>query len=186
MLALAGSLVSASARSEKTVRGLSSAVSARLAALGQAHGLVLNSAADDINREKATTTLHALIETILAPYREEANITVSGADVPVGRQVISSLALLLHEFATNAAKYGALSTAGGRISISVVEQDANIVLTWNEQGGPLVEPSRKEGFGSLLVKTTLSGQLGGRASHNWQRDGLTITISIPKERLQSL
>ena len=184
MLALAGSLVSASARSETTVRGLSSAVSARLSALGHAHSLVLNSTADDINREKATTTLHALIETILAPYRERTNITVSGADAPVGRQVISSLALLLHEFATNAAKYGALSTAGGRISISVVEQAADIVLTWVEQGGPLVEPPRKEGFGSLLVKTTISGQLGGCASYDWHGDGLTITISIPKERLQ--
>lgn len=185
MLALAGSLVSASARSETTVKGLSSAVSDRLAALGQAHSLVLNSDAEGNDREKAATTLHALIETILAPYREGANIAVSGADVPVGRQVISGLALLLHEFATNAAKYGALSTAGGRISISLVEQDADIVLSWNEQGGPPVEPPQKEGFGSLLVKTAISGQLGGRASYDWQGDGVTITISIPKERLQS-
>jgi two-component sensor histidine kinase len=181
MLALAGSVVSASARSETTVKGLSSAVSARLAALGQAHGLV----AAGSDRGKAGTTLHALIETILTPYREGDNVTVSGAAVPVGRHVISGLALLLHEFATNAAKYGALSTAGGRISISVVEQGADIVLTWVERGGPVVKPRRKEGFGTLLVKTTINGQLGGRASYNWKSDGLTITMSIPQERLQS-
>jgi two-component sensor histidine kinase len=137
------------------------------------------------DRGKAGTTLHALIKMILAPYREGENIPVSGADIPIGRHVISDLALLLHEFATNAAKYGALSTAGGRISISVVEQGADIVLTWVERGGPVVKPRRKEGFGTLLVKTTINGQLGGRASYNWKSDGLTITMSIPQERLQS-
>jgi two-component sensor histidine kinase len=98
--------------------------------------------------------------------------------------VISGLALLLHEFATNAAKYGALSTAGGRISISVVEQGADIVLTWVERGGPVVKARRKEGFGTLLVKTTISGQLGGRASYDWNAEGLTVLLSIPKERLR--
>jgi PAS domain S-box-containing protein len=185
MLALAGSVVSASARSETTVKGLSSAVSARLVALAQAHSLVLNTAMEGSDRGKTGTTLHALIKMILAPYREGENIPVSGADIPMGRHVISDLALLLHEFATNAAKYGALSTAGGRISIAVVEQGADIVLTWVERGGPVVKPRRKEGFGTLLVKTAISGQLGGRASYDWQRDGLTITMSIPKERLQS-
>jgi two-component sensor histidine kinase len=172
-----------SARSETNVEGLSSAVSARLSALGQAHALVLDSTVGDSDRGTAATTLHALTGTILAPYRAGENIAVSGADVPVAGQAVSGLALLLHEFATNAAKYGALSVPGGRISISVAEQGADIVLTWIERGGPPVIPRRKEGFGTLLVKSTMS-QLGGRASYDWNRDGLTITMVIAKERLR--
>ena len=183
MLTLAGSLVKASARSTTTAKDLSAAVSARLEALGQAHSLVVNSVMHDDSREVVTTTLHALIETILAPYRDGANIEVSGVDVPVGRQVISGLALLLHEFATNAAKYGALSAAGGQIGISVIEQNQDIVLTWVERGGPPVEPPQKEGFGSVLIKSTIDAQLGGNASYDWNPDGLRISMIVPRQRL---
>lgn len=183
MLALAGGLVNVSARNESTAAGLASAVSARLAALAQAHSLVLRSDVEQGNRHKATTTLHALIEAILAPYREGANIELSGSDIPVGAGAITSLALLLHEFATNATKYGALSAPGGRVSISCGQQDDDMVLSWMEQGGPPVKRRHKEGFGSLLVRTTVSGQLGGRASYDWKPDGVSIQLSIPKERL---
>jgi PAS domain S-box-containing protein len=183
MLALAGGLVNVSARNESTAAGLASAVSARLAALAQAHALILRSDAEGSNRHKATTTLHALIEAILAPYREGANMELSGSDIPIGAGAITSLALLLHEFATNATKYGALSAPGGRVSISCAEQVDDLILTWIEQGGPPVKRRHKEGFGSLLVRTTVSGQLGGRASYDWKSEGLTITLSIPRERL---
>jgi PAS domain S-box-containing protein len=183
MLALAGGLVNVSARNESTAAGLASAVSARLGALAQAHGLILRSGAEESDRQKATTTLHALIETILAPYRQDANIELSGSHILIGRGAITSLALLLHEFATNATKYGALSAPAGRVSISWDEQDGHLVLIWIEHGGPPVKRPRTKGFGSLLVQTTVGGQLGGRASYEWKLDGLAIRLSIPKERL---
>jgi two-component sensor histidine kinase len=124
-----------------------------------------------------------LLEAILAPYREGANIELAGGDIPIGAGAITSLALLLHEFATNATKYGALSAPGGRVSISCADQGDDLVLTWIERGGPSVKRRHKEGFGSLLVRTTVSGQLGGRASYDWKSEGLTITLSIPRERL---
>ncbi len=183
MLALAGGLVNVSARSQSTAAGLASAVSARLAALAQAHALVVRSDAEEKNSRKAATTLPALIDAILAPYRYGPNIEVACADIPIGPGVITNLALLLHEFATNATKYGSLSAPGGRVSISGAEEGTDVVLNWVERGGPQVKPRQKEGFGSLLIKTTVTGQLGGRASYDWKSEGVAIRISIPKERL---
>jgi two-component sensor histidine kinase len=124
-----------------------------------------------------------LIDAILAPYRDGPNIEVACADIPLGPGVITNLALLLHEFATNATKYGSLSAPGGRVSISCAEEGADVVVNWVERGGPPVKRQRKEGFGSLLVRSTVSGQLGGRASYDWKSDGVAIRLSIPKERL---
>jgi two-component sensor histidine kinase len=183
MLALAGGLVNVSARSESTAAGLASAVSARLAALAQAHALVLPSDTEESVRHGAVTTLHALIDAILAPYRDGPNIEISGADIPIGPGVITNLALLLHEFATNATKYGSLSASGGRVSISLAEEGDDIVFNWVERGGPPVRRRLKEGFGSVLVRTTVSGQFGGRASYDWKPEGVSIRLSIPKERL---
>lgn len=183
MLALAGGLVNVSARSQSTATGLASAVTARLAALAQAHALVLRSDAEEKAPRKAATTLPALIDAILAPYRDGPNIEVTCADIPIGPSVITNLALLLHEFATNATKYGSLSAPGGRVSISYADEGTDIVLNWVERGGPPVKRRQKEGFGSLLVRTTISGQLGGHASYDWKSEGVAIRISIPKERL---
>jgi len=181
MLALAGGLVNASARSESTASGLASAVSARFAALGKAHGLILHS--DTTRRGKAATSLHALVKAILAPYQEGRNIELWGDDIQIGQGVVTSLALLVHEFATNAAKYGALSRPEGRVRVSVMVGDTDVTLTWGERGGPPVKRRHKEGFGSLLVRTTVSGQLGGRASYDWKSEGVSIVLSIPKKHL---
>jgi PAS domain S-box-containing protein len=183
MLALAGGLVNVSARSESSAAGLASAVSARLAALAQAHALVLRSDAEEKSSRKAATTLPALIDAILAPYRDGPNIEVACADIPIGPGVITNLALLLHEFATNATKYGSLSAPGGRVRISCAEEGTDVVVNWVERGGPPVKRRHKEGFGSLLVRTTVSGQLGGRASYDWKSEGVAIALSIPRERL---
>jgi two-component sensor histidine kinase len=183
LLAVAGSLVSVSARSESTAAGLATAVSARFGALAKAQSLILRSDPEDRNRHKPTTTLHALMEAVLAPYRDGPNIEISGVDVRIGAGVTTNLALLIHEFATNATKYGALSTPTGRVSITVGEHEADIVFTWVERNGPPVTRRHKEGFGSLLVRTTVTGQLGGRASYDWNPQGLTLNLCIPKERL---
>ena len=103
--------------------------------------------------------------------------------MPIGPGVITNLALLLHEFATNATKYGSLSAPRGRVCISLAEEGADIVFNWVERGAPPVKRRHKEGFGSLLVRTTVSGQFGGRASYDWKSQGVTIRLSIPKERL---
>ena len=116
LFALAGGVVALSARSATTPQALSSAVSGRLAALAKAHALTLRPFSETNHSMEQSTTLHALMQTILSPHDGRTDdgrprVVISGPDIPIAGSSVTSLALLLHEFATNAAKYGALSTA---------------------------------------------------------------------------
>jgi two-component sensor histidine kinase len=160
-------------------------------ALARAHALTLPdiSASNRSASAEETTTLHALIQTILAPYEGPATdggarVAISGPDIPVGGGSLTNLALLLHEFATNAAKYGALSTAAGRIDINCHEENGQFVLTWTERGGPRVNPQKNgEGFGTMLARAAAKGQLGGEISRDWKPEGLTIRLSVAREHV---
>jgi two-component sensor histidine kinase len=111
-------------------------------------------------------------------------VAIAGPDVPLTDGAVTSLALLLHEFATNAAKYGALSTSSGRVDVECSEDEQQFVLTWTERGGPTVKkPEDGEGFGGLLARATVKGQLGGEIVRDWNPEGLTIWLSVPRERL---
>ena len=95
---------------------------------------------------------------------------------------VTSIALLLYEFATNAAKYGALSTAAGRVDIECARtRMGQFLLTWTERGAPapVEQPDVSEGFGRLLERATVNGQLGGEIVREWNPDGLTIRLSLP-------
>ena len=136
-----------------------------------------------------STTLHALIRTILGPYEGQtvegrARVAVVGADIPVGGASVTSLALLLHEFATNAAKYGALSAPTGHIDIDCSEDDGQFILTWTEHGGPPVNhQTDAEGFGTFLARATVQGQLSGEITRDWKPEGLAIRLSVARDRL---
>jgi len=189
LFALAGGVVSLSARSAKTPQELSAAVLDRLAALAKAHALTLRENSESGRRTQQSTTLHMLIQTILAPYGSRADdeitrFVISGPDIPVAVRSVSSFALLLHEFATNAAKYGALSTPTGTIEIVCSDDDDQFALTWTERGGPRIEgPINAEGFGSVLARATVKGQLGGEISRDWTPAGLTIRLAVARVRL---
>ena len=95
-----------------------------------------------------------------------------------------SLALLLHELATNAVKYGALSSSAGAVAIECSEDDGRFAVTWTERGGPPVEgPVDREGFRAQLIRATIKDQLGGEISRDWNPEGLTIRLSIAKDRV---
>lgn len=89
-------------------------------------------------------------------------MVLSGIDVPISGGAVANLALLLHEFATNATKYRALSSAEGAIAVACREEDDKVVVDWTERGGPPVaEPTGGEGFGAVLSRIAIVGQLGG-------------------------
>ena len=95
-----------------------------------------------------------------------------------------SIALLLHEIATNAAKYGALSSQSGHVDVSWLVWNDELLLAWREHGGPALNGQPEhEGFGSLLARLTVTGQLAGKISRDWNREGLTVNLSVPLERL---
>jgi len=189
LFALSSGVVALSARSAKTPQELSLAVQDRLAALAKAHALTLPKPSEDGHRSEQSTTLHALLETILLPYGgrtddDRARVVISGPDIPIAGRAVTSFALLLHEFATNAAKYGALSTPTGTIDIVCTEDDGQFALTWTERGGPRVENQIDgDGFGTLLARTTVKGQLGGEISRDWKPEGLTIRLSVARDRI---
>ena len=109
--------------------------------------------------------------------------SITGSDVKVSANVISSLALLLHEFVTNATKYGALAASDGYVEIDCADQAGTVDVTWSEHGGPpVVPPLDKKGFGDVLIRSTVES-LGGRIDRDWNHEGLVIRLSVPRERL---
>ena len=186
LFALAGAMVTISARTARDPAALAAAVRERLGALARAHSLTLPSIA---GTGQEATTLHALIHTILSPYEGEnglgSRIRLKGPDVHVSAACVTSFALLLHEFATNAAKYGALSVPAGVVEIEISEEGENVVLRWTEHGGPPVRNEIDgEGFGSFLSRATVGGQLCGTISRDWAPDGLRIRLTAARERLE--
>ena len=104
----------------------------------------------------------------------------------IGERALTSLALVLHELATNAVKYGALSVAQGVVHATWQIEADNLMLRWEERKGPGIEKTpTSEGFGSILVRRSIVGQFGGKLEVISKPEGLSAFISIPMERLSS-
>ena len=186
ILAVAGGLIGLSARSAQNPKAMAQAVQERLGAYSRAHDLTRKTAASPGGVEG--TTLHTLIHAIVAPYMAEIdggiNITLDGEDFAIDANCTASLALVLHEFTTNAAKYGALSAPAGRIAIETRQTADRMELVWTERGGPRVtgRPAR-QGFGSVLASRTVEGQLNGSLVVDWRPEGIVIVVRLPKDRM---
>jgi len=118
----------------------------------------------------------------VAPYPAfvEGRIYLAGADIPIDDRCATPLALLVHELATNAAKYGSLGQAGGSVELGFAADDGRMILTWREQGGPPVPgPPEKSGFGTMLAEVSIRQQLGGEIEREWLPDGLRVCARIP-------
>jgi len=112
-------------------------------------------------------------------------VELNGPAVAVGARAVTGLALLLHEFTTNAAKYGALSSTEGQLSVDWTAADGELRLTWREAGGePLDGEPENNGFGSVLTNATVT-QFAGRLSREWRPEGLAVELAIPLERLSA-
>jgi PAS domain S-box-containing protein len=186
LFALSGSIVGLSARSAKSPKELAESTRARLAALARAHALTFSHGFNEAAHEP--TTLQSLVRTIVAPFDEagQSRIVLSGIDAGVSGSAVTSLALLLHEFATNAAKYGALSADAGSIKVVFAEEGDSIIVHWTECGGPPVAaPSGGPGFGDVLSRIAVSDQLGGEIVRDWRNEGLAIRVSVPRTRLET-
>jgi two-component sensor histidine kinase len=95
----------------------------------------------------------------------------------VGEATANTLALVLHELATNSLKYGALSAAAGTLDVSCSDGDAEIAIVWTERGGPVVTPPEAAGgYGSNMVARVVANQLGGAIERDWSPEGAIITL----------
>jgi two-component sensor histidine kinase len=131
--------------------------------------------------------LHDLVDTALQPFEavegHAERFSVNGDNVQLPPKTTLSLAIALHELATNAVKYGAFSNDKGRIAIDwTVTAEASrrrLRLRWREHDGPLVTPPTRKGFGSWVIERGLTHELGGEVALEYLPDGLTCTIDIP-------
>ena len=175
-IAVVSSIVSLTARGARSVKAFSEALQGRLDALARTHDLLFQSGAH-------AADLRALVEAELSPYlgSDSENVMLTGPAVHLSSGVAVNLSLALHELATNAAKYGALSKTKGKVTIAwrIVDADTGtrLLLTWREAGGPPVSPPSRIGFGTELIKRCF----GEGASIDYSRAGLHARIELPLE-----
>jgi two-component system CheB/CheR fusion protein len=128
------------------------------------------------------SSLRTLVETELAPFGLE-RLTIEGPAINLKPKSALSLGMVLHELATNAGKYGALTEPNGRVSIQWVralgKRGEDLAFQWTEIGGPPVAPSAKRGFGLKLIDKETSYNLGGRAEIEFRPAGLAAKIDFP-------
>lgn len=173
---LKNTLAMVSALAKQTLRGVTEreaveAFHARIAALATAHDVLLRTS-------WTSARIRAVVESGMAIHTEPARYLARGPDVRLGPKSALSIAMLLHELATNANKYGALSAEGGMVEIDweIVRDmgEAELRLRWRELGGPRVDEPVRKGFGSRLIATGISGT--GRAELSYLSEGLRATF----------
>ena len=182
LFAVTGGMVALTARYASTPRDMADTLQTRLAALARAQDLALPASGNGSDR--SGTSLAELVGVICTPYQrapDEKRLSGVGPDVPVSGPAVTSLALVLNELATNAAKHGSLSTANGTVDVRWLQEGDELVLRWVERGGPTVAgPPPARGFGNVLSRASVEGQLGGVIAYEWLPGGLAVTIRMPK------
>jgi two-component sensor histidine kinase len=174
VFALTEGMVRLSARSAVSKEDLAATLQGRLHALADAHALVRRRF-DQMPWEAAD--FGEILTRILLPHDEGRSI-VRGPLLSVGERAVTSVALLFHELATNAAKYGSLSVDQGAVEIEWEADERDMRLQWREAGGPTTKPPERQGNGVKVVNGTIQ-QLGGTIDYDWRPEGLIARLRLP-------
>lgn len=153
---------------------LKAAIDGRLQALAKAHTLLSQS-------RWAGTDLRALVMGELSPYigTGDGRAEISGPSLMLGPDPAQALAMAVHELSTNAAKYGALSTPQGRVTVEwQLQPERRLRLQWTEMGGPPVAPPRRHGFGTRVMQRMICIQCNGDIDFDWRENGLVCEITV--------
>lgn len=178
IFAVVSGLVSMAVRKNPEVAEFGTELIGTIQALGRAHDYVRPA------EGKRRTSLHGMLADLFSPYgRGEARVAIDGDDVTIAARAATPLALVFHELATNAAKYGALSVDEGRIALSIEDHGDTLLLRWTEHGGPPAKRNPKEGFGSRLVEMSIAGQLGGSWERRFEKDGMVCELTVSKNAI---
>jgi PAS domain S-box-containing protein len=158
----------------KTLPAYVAAVEGRIKALSRAHTILSQSRWHGAD-------LRGLVDEELAPYRagNAEKIKITGPEVLLHPASAQTLALALHELATNAAKYGALSSISGKLELGWQLSDGKLTLNWNETGGPATKSPSVNGFGTRIILASIERQLRGQIAFDWRQEGLRCVISVP-------
>jgi two-component sensor histidine kinase len=171
--------IQAVARQSLRGKGLDAELSVfsdRLKAMASAHDLL-------IVDSWQTASIPALVRRAVKPFDDPAmaRFDLSGPEVQVNSRAAMALSMALHELATNAVKYGALKSVGGRIEIAWTAEGGEFRLQWTETGGPEVRPRTAMGFGSTMIEQVLSQQIGGTVTMDFDPRGLRVAVTVPAE-----
>ncbi len=188
IFAVIGGLIGLSARRNPAVKDFADDLRARVAALGRAHEFV-RPHSEESRPSFGDVTLKTMLHDLLSAYpaHAEGRLHISGDDVALDDRGATPIALVFHELATNAAKYGALSSPEGEVTIEITNDGKAMQAVWTERGGPTVtgEPER-QGFGTRLTDMSVVQQLGGKVQRAWLPEGLSVTIDVELRRLVRL
>ncbi|GEP12418.1 sensor histidine kinase [Methylobacterium gnaphalii] len=181
LLAIATSLTAITSRSTTTTVDMARELTQRLTALGRAHDLVRPLPGS----EGKAALLGDLLAILLRPYDDmgafSGRIRVSVPRMGVGEAAATTLALVVHELATNSLKYGALSVPTGTLDLSGMDQEENLVMAWTERGGPPVkQPDGPGGYGSKLLERAMTHQLDGSVARSWDEAGVVVNLTMNK------
>ena len=183
LLAIAAGLTNISSKSTTTAKELAEMLTGRLTALGRAHDLVRPIP----GHQGHAALLGDLLSILLSPYEDmgafSGRIRVAVPRMGIGSGATTSLALIIHELATNSLKYGALSVETGTLDLSGSSVGEDLELIWTERGGPRVEPPGDvNGYGSRLIKMSVAG-LRGTIAYDWSSEGVIIALRLNGQRL---
>lgn len=186
LLAIASGLTSITSRSSASTEDMARQLTHRLTALGRAHDLVRPLP----GHARTDALLGDLLSLLLAPYDDlgafSGRIRVSVPRMGVGEASATTLALIIHELATNSLKYGALSSGTGTLDVSSTAHEDEVIMLWTERGGPPVAaPAGSGGFGSKLINRAISAQLGGSIACDWARDGVIVKLTMNRLKLEA-
>ncbi|MFN0262832.1 HWE histidine kinase domain-containing protein [Tepidamorphus sp. 3E244] len=186
MFALVAGMIRMTARNSDSAEDLADALNSRVRALADAHELIV----PVVNFEGHTAvevSLQKLVATLIEPHLgvEADRVVIDGPPIMLGARAATSMSLAINEFATNAAKYGALSENAGKLKISWSHDGENAVLNWSEDGGPQVsEDPGKPGFGSKLIAISIQDQLKGKLETERRPQGIRHVVTLPMETLE--
>ena len=169
-LAVVSSIITQTLRSATDIDAARSTLLSRIQTLAGAHEILLSGHTD-------TASLQAIIRSVCAPHDNGGQIDLQGQDILLGPKTSLTLALIVHELATNAAKYGALSTGTGHVAVtSSIDfsgpSSPRLVLLWTETGGPTVQTPTRKGFGTRLISMGLAGGEESNVTVNYDPDGV--------------
>lgn len=173
ILAVIKSLVVHPGKDDQTLEDYVDALRGRIQALAYAH--------DQVVRGDGGGALIDLLNAELTPYRDaRTSIVMEGPPVWLDTRAFSVMALMLHELSTNAAKYGALSRAGGTLTVRwSFNALSGCEIEWSESGGPPVKPPSRRGFGTVLIDRSIPFDLGGESDVQYLPEGVKARFRIP-------
>ena len=185
LLAIAAGLTEITSRSVASVEEMTGQLTRRLTSLGRAHDLVRPLP----GAQGKAALLGDLMAILLAPYEDtgafSGRIRVAVPRMGVGESTATTLAMVVHELATNSVKHGALSKETGTLDVTGRTEEDEVHIIWSETGGPPVEHKPEmAGFGSRMIHRIVANHLGGSLAYDWQSSGLVATLIMRKNRME--